>query len=122
MRRRTALIKLAFRIGANKIAFGHHLDDIVETLLMNILHHGNVSTMAPVVPLFDGKLSIIRPLSYVRESQTRTYAHDATFVAPECRCTGLDISTRQDCKEFIERLEEFIPSVRENLFRVLKTR
>jgi len=89
---------------------------------MNVMHHGNVSTMSPAVELFEGKIAIIRPLAYVREEDTRLYAHSATFVPPKCRCTGLDISTRQDTKEFIERLEPHVPDVRENLFRVLKTR
>jgi len=122
LRRRTALIKLAFEEGQNKIAFGHHLDDIVETLIMNVLHHGNISTMAPSLSLFDGKIDIIRPLAYVYEEQTRQYASSVTFAPADCRCTGLDISTRQDCKEFIQRLESHVPNVRENLFQVLRSR
>jgi tRNA 2-thiocytidine biosynthesis protein TtcA len=115
------MIKLCFERGYNRIAFGHHFDDIIETLLMNMVHHGNISTMPPRVDLFDGRIAIIRPLSFVFEEQCRDYAHSQIFVPPKCRCTGLDESVRRDTKEFIASLQQQVPAVKENLMRFLRT-
>jgi tRNA 2-thiocytidine biosynthesis protein TtcA len=120
LRRRTALFKLAFKEGYNKVAFGHHLDDIVETLLMNVMHHGNVSTMSPRVDLFKGQISIIRPLAYVLEAQCRDYANSQVFVPPACKCAGMDDSVRRDTKEFIARMEVHFPDAKQRLFEVLR--
>lgn len=121
LRRRTAMIKLCFEKGYNKIAFGHHLDDIIETLIMNMVHHGNISTMPPRVDLFEGRIGIIRPLAFIYEDQCRDYAQSQIFVPPKCRCTGLDESVRRDTKEFIARLAETIPDVKSNLLTFLQT-
>ena len=120
LRRRTALIKRAFESGYNRIAMGHHLDDLVETLIMNMIHHGNLSTMPPRVDLFDGKISIIRPLSRVLEEQCRVYANSQTIVPAKKPCPGLSVSTRRDVKEFLGALEEVHPGTRANLFSSMR--
>lgn len=116
LRRRTALIKLAFATGFNAIAFGHHLDDLIETLLMNVIYHGNISTMPPRVGFFNGALKVIRPLCRVLEEQTRRYAANQTFVEPSYRCPGSQLSTRRETKEFIAKVEKLVPAVKQNLF------
>ncbi|MBU2258325.1 MAG: tRNA 2-thiocytidine(32) synthetase TtcA, partial [Candidatus Omnitrophica bacterium] len=63
--RRKALFKAADRFNFNKVALGHHKDDIVETILMNMFFQGEISAMSPKQVLFDGKITIIRPLAYV---------------------------------------------------------
>ena len=120
LRRRTALIKLADERGFNVIAFGHHLDDLVETLLMNVMHYGHVSTMAPRVHFFEGKIKVVRPLAYIPEEETRAYAEAVTIVPPACHCGGLESSLRQSTKEFIAELEGKVPDLKKNLFKVLK--
>ena len=120
LRRRTALIKRAFQSNFNRIAFGHHLDDIVETTIMNQMHHANISTMPPRIDLFDGKLAIIRPLATTFEFEARDYANAVTFVPPKCRCPGLDVSTRRDTKEFLSALEEVEPNVKANFYKAME--
>jgi len=120
LRRRTALFKLSSQEGYNRIAFGHHLDDIIETLLMNVMHHGNVSTMSPKVDLFKGQISIIRPLAYVLEEECRDYANSQIFVPPACKCDGMDDSVRRDTKEFIARMTNHLPEAKKRLFDVLR--
>jgi len=110
---------MAFRTGHNKITLGHHLDDLVETLLMNMFHHGNISTMAPRVEFFDGQLSLVRPLATVLEDETRAYAASQQFVDPACRCPGKMAFVRRDTKAFIAELERHVPDVKRNLYRVL---
>jgi len=116
LRRRTALIKLAFATGYNAIAFGHHLDDLVETLLMNVIHHANISTMPPRVDFFKGAVKVVRPLCRILEEQTRAYAVEQKFVQPSCRCQGSLVSIRRDTKAFLSRLEKIVPTVKQNLF------
>lgn len=120
LRRRTALIKLGFKMGYHTIAFGHHLDDLVETLMMNVIHYGNVSTMAPLVPLFEGKIKIVRPIARVAEDDCRQYAEAVTIVPPACRCPGLDGMIRETTKQFVADLTRLVPDAKQNLFEVLR--
>jgi tRNA 2-thiocytidine biosynthesis protein TtcA len=91
----------------------------VETLLMNVMHHGNVTTMAPRVSLFTGQLTVLRPLCFVREEETRAYAAAATFVPPPCVCPGTGLSVRRDTKQLLARLQAEVPDVKERLFALL---
>ena len=67
--RRKALFDLAHEIKATKIAFAHHMDDIIETMLLNLFFQGEIGTMQPCQEMFDGELDIIRPLAYVEEAE-----------------------------------------------------
>ncbi len=120
MRRRTGLIKLAFAKGLNCIAMGHHMDDIVETMVMNMVGHGNISTMPPRVDLFGGRLKLIRPLCYVREEGTGRYAGGIMRVPAHAPCPALLGSNRKDTKRFLRELEEVVPGAVENLFGMLE--
>ncbi len=119
LRRRTALIRRAFESGYNVVALGHHLDDIVETLLMNMMHHANISTMSPKVPMFQGRLSFIRPLCLVYEKETRVYASTVTTLPTQKPCPGMTGTARKDTKVFLDHLEELSPGTRLNFFRAL---
>ncbi|MBL8013205.1 MAG: hypothetical protein JNN05_05100, partial [Candidatus Omnitrophica bacterium] len=74
--RRKALFEFADKNGFNKIAFGHHLDDIVETILLNQFYRAEIGAMRPNQSMFGGKLSIIRPLAYEREENMRLLAEE----------------------------------------------
>ena len=67
--RRKRLFHLAHRFKCNKIALGHHKDDIIETLLLNIFYSAEISTMVPVQSLFKGKITLIRPLALLEEKK-----------------------------------------------------
>ena len=115
-RRRIALFRLAADLGATKIALGHHLDDIVETTLMNMCFNGTFSTMLPRMDLFDGKVSIIRPLALCLESEVIAYTADRAFHRQLCRCPYGRDSMRARMKSMIKELEGLYPDVRQNLF------
>ncbi len=78
-RRRRAVLELAREHACGKVALGHHADDLAETALMNLLYNARLETMAPVRPLFDGLLTLIRPLAYVEERDIVTYVRAAGF-------------------------------------------
>jgi tRNA 2-thiocytidine biosynthesis protein TtcA len=115
--RRKTLFELADKFGCNKVALGHHMDDIVETLLLNIFYHGEFSAMNPRQELFGGKIVIIRPLCYVEESATRAFARESAFPPQACRCPNSKVSKRRKMKEIIRDLERDCGHAKTNIFR-----
>ena len=115
--RRKALFDAAAKLGCKKIAMGHHKDDIIETLLLNIFFQGEFSGMNPRQELFDGKLTIIRPLCYVEEESTRKYAKEAKLPVQQEACPNSAISQRRVMKDFIKKVEKDCEHVRTNIFR-----
>jgi tRNA 2-thiocytidine biosynthesis protein TtcA len=114
--RRKLLFLAADKMGCNKIAFGHHKDDIVETLLLNVLYHGEFAAMNPRQELFDGKIVIIRPLCYVEEDTLRRFAKESRFPSQMCRCPNSKISKRRHVKEFLKDVEKDCAHVKTNVF------
>jgi tRNA 2-thiocytidine biosynthesis protein TtcA len=99
--RKRILFDEAVRLGARKIALGHHMDDIARTTLMNLLFHGEVATMMPVQEFFGGKLTIIRPLCEVRESEVARVASRLHLPAAPNRCPNADRNQRRLMKEIL---------------------
>jgi len=119
-RRRIALFRLANQIGATKIALGHHLDDIVETTLMNLFFNGTFSTMLPRMDLFEGTVSIIRPLALCLERQVIDYVTEREFPRQMCRCPYGRDSMRARMKTLLTQLEGLYPDVRHNIFAAMR--
>lgn len=119
--RRKALFGLADREGFNKIAFGHHMDDIVETILLNQFYRGEIAAMKPKQELFDGKLTIIRPLAYVREEAMVRLARElGIFGMGQSKCANDDTSHRMLIKQMLRHFEKDNPSVVANIFHSLQ--
>jgi tRNA 2-thiocytidine biosynthesis protein TtcA len=116
--RRKALFKAAQELGCQKLAFGHHKDDIVETVLMNLLFNGNIAAMNPRQELFKGKLVLIRPLCYVDESMTRRFAKENGWGDMACQCPFGNDSKRKYIKDFIRETEKTTghTNIRTNIF------
>lgn len=118
--RRQALFRLAKELGANKLALGHHLDDIVETTLLNLFFQGAFATMPPALSLFDGGLTIIRPLALVPESDIIQYVDEAeSFPRVMCQCPVGKDSQRARMKALVKQLEAENPNVRQSVFGAL---
>ena len=115
--RRKALFTLADKFGCKKVALGHHMDDIVETLLLNIFYHGEFAAMNPRQELFGGKIVIIRPLCYVEESSLKRFSKECGFKAQVSTCPNAEASKRRVMKNFIKRIEEDCSYVKTNIFR-----
>ncbi len=125
--RRGALYRLAQEMGCNKIALGHHYDDVIETILMNILHAGSYQTMLPKLHSdnFEG-MELIRPLYLVREGDIKAWrdANNLQFIQCACRFTenvakpdsGVG-SARLETKKLIQKLKETNPQVEKNIFK-----
>ncbi len=125
--RRGALYRLAKDMGCNKIALGHHYDDVIETILMNLLHAGSYQTMLPKLHSdnFEG-MELIRPLYLVREDDVKAWRdfNKLTFIQCACRFTenvakpesGIG-SARLETKMLIKKLKETNPQVEKNIFK-----
>ena len=125
--RRGHLYSKAKELGCNKIALGHHFDDVIETILMGMIYGGQVQTMMPKLHSqnFEG-MELIRPLYMVREEDIIAWAkyHNLEFLRCGCRFTEkIDYnnkeesgSTRQNIKNLIRKLREDNPNIEKNIF------
>jgi len=118
--RRKSLFEVADRFGCNRVAFGHHQDDIVETILLNLFFHGEISAMSPKQELFKGKIIVIRPLAYVEEDMIIRFAKQAGFPHQKCVCPNSLTSNRTKMTKIIHDLEKSCPEIKTNIFRSLK--
>jgi tRNA 2-thiocytidine biosynthesis protein TtcA len=118
--RRKALFETVDKLGCRKVALGHHMDDIVETILMNLLFNGEISAMAPKQELFKGKIILIRPLAYVEEFMTRRFAKEQGFYREGCRCPNAVTSSRTEMGRIIAQVKRTCPDVKKNIFRGIR--
>jgi tRNA 2-thiocytidine biosynthesis protein TtcA len=117
--RRKRLFELADELGYNKLALGHNMDDIIETLFLNICYSAEISTMVPCQPFFKGKLTVIRPLAFLDESTISRFAERHGF--PEfCNpCPTARISKRHEIKKMLNTLYETNKKIKGNIFRAM---
>jgi len=119
--RRKALFQLADREGFMKIAFGHHLDDIVETIVLNQFYRGEIGAMKPKQELFEGKITIIRPLAYVREEAMAYLARKLDIASMgQSKCANDDTSHRMKIKKMLREIEKDNPAVVKNIYKSLR--
>jgi tRNA 2-thiocytidine biosynthesis protein TtcA len=114
-KRRTLIFEAAKKVGATTVAFGHHRDDSVQTLLMNLLHKGEFAAMLPKIPMHDYGVTIIRPLIYVSEEEILEFAKMYGFTRVVCQCPVGQTSMRKRTKELIASLDKEFPNAQNNL-------
>src|SRR5210317_1688581 len=96
--RRNLLFSIAEQHDFNKIAFGHHKDDILETFFINLLYAGNLSTMVPRQVLFEGRINIIRPMAYLEKKDIEIIAEKAQIMPVKNPCPKDADSKRQKAR------------------------
>jgi tRNA 2-thiocytidine biosynthesis protein TtcA len=117
--RRKRLFYLAQHFKCNKIALGHHKDDIIETFLLNIFYSAEISTMLPLQTLFKGKITLIRPLALIEEKKIERFAKEMSLPFGPGGCPVSGKTKRKEVKELIEALEKKNRKIRGNIFRSL---
>ena len=120
--RRKTLFDTAQELGCNKIAFGHHKDDIVETLLMNLIFDGKFSTIYPKLQMDKMPLQLIRPLCLIEEKDLSRYAALSGYVRQKQPCPYEHASARTQIKELVSQLESLNPNVRDSLWGAIAHR
>ena len=119
--RRGALYRYAAENGISKIALGHHRDDIVETLFLNLFHGGRLKAMAPKLRSEDGRHIVIRPLAYVAERDIARYARGRRFPLIPCDLCGSQQNLqRVQVKEMLADWERHHPGRTETIFSALR--
>ena len=117
--RRKALFTVAKEQGCNKIALGHHMDDILETLLMNITFQGAFSTMPPKLVMRKFEMTIIRPMCLVHEADLIEMARIRGFRKQIKDCPYESLSNRSNMKEVLYSLEKMNPEARYSLWKCM---
>lgn len=113
--RRSLLFRAAKEAGCQAIAFGHHRDDQIQTLLLNLLHKGEFAGMLPHVMMHNYGINIIRPLILAQEQEIIQFAKLAGFARITCRCPVGQNSMRKQVEKLIEECEALFPHARSNL-------
>jgi tRNA 2-thiocytidine biosynthesis protein TtcA len=119
--RRGVLYTVADRLGCNKIALGHHLDDFIETLLLNQFYVGTLAAMSPRLQADNGRHTVIRPLVYVEESDIIKFARQNEFPIIDCGCPvmGQEDQKRQRMKRLLTELQKENRFLKRSMIRAL---
>lgn len=118
--RRNAMFSFCRDHGFDRLALGHTLDDLASTILMNMAWHANISTMPVSMPLFKGKLTIIRPLAETAESDIIEYCRIRELAVQHQPCPLGAGTNRKQMKDLIASLQETNPRARMNIFRSMR--
>ena len=118
--RRKALFDVAQELGCNKIALGHHMDDLVETLLMNLIFQGSVGTIPPLLQMEKMPIQMIRPLCLIQEKDIEHYAELSDYQKQVKLCPLEKVSSRAEVKELLKQLESLNPNVRDSIWGAME--
>lgn len=118
--RRKILFETAADLGCTKLAFGHHKDDLIETFFLNVFYGASISTMLPVQSLFNGKLTVIRPLYLVEERLIGRYFVSMDWPEIDLGCPTAGSSKREDVKDMLSRFYRSNKKIKGNIFHALQ--
>lgn len=106
-------------LGCNKVAYGHHKDDIVETMLMSLIYEGRFHTFSPVTYLDRMDMTVIRPLMYLSEGEVKGFTREYNLPVAKSACPVDGYTKREYAKELVERLNEENPGAKNRMFRAI---
>jgi tRNA 2-thiocytidine biosynthesis protein TtcA len=118
--RRKTLFSLADEMGCNKIALGHHKDDIIETFFINVFYGASISTMMPVQEFFEGRLYVIRPFFMIDSDLIRRYAKWMGWPGIDLGCPTAGSSKREEIKNMLDHLYRSNRKIKGNIFHALQ--
>ncbi len=118
--RKGALNTLAKELGCNKIAYAHHKDDIVETMMMSLIYEGRFHTFSPVTYLDRMELTVIRPLMYVNEADVIGFANKYELPVLKSPCPADGYTKRQYVKDMLRQLNLKNPGVKNRMFTAIQ--
>ena len=119
--RRKQMFNLAQELGCNKIALGHHQDDLIHTALMNLMYQGRFGTMPASLKMRKMPLTIIRPLCMIEEQDIKAYAEMQGYQKQKKLCPYETDSHRSDIKRLYETMEQMNPEVRYSIWRAIES-
>jgi tRNA(Ile)-lysidine synthase TilS/MesJ len=119
--RRKRLFELTKELKCNKLALGHHMDDALETLLMNMIYHGSISSMPASLKMFGGRMQLIRPLIELTNQEMLDVANERAYPKLKNICPYGDDTKRSGVKALIESMASMNQHARKNLFRSMSS-
>ena len=117
--RRKTLFNVAQEIGCNKIALGHHRDDLIETMLMNLIFQGAFATMPPMLQMDKMPLQIIRPLCLIDEAELIAYAAERGFRQQQKLCPFEHVSSREKVKKLLADIKALSPEAMDSMYAAM---
>lgn len=117
--RRKELFNVAQELGCNKIAFGHHRDDIIETMLMNLIYQGAFATMPPMLQMEKMPLRIIRPLCLIDEEELVRYAALRKYEKQTKLCPFEHVSSREKVKDLLQQIKALNPEAMDSMYAAM---
>lgn len=119
-KRRKMLFTATRETGCNKLALGHHMDDAIETLLMNMINHSSISSIPPSLSMFNGEINLIRPLSTCLDSEMELYAKTREFPTEVKKCLYEKDTHRNSIRELINQMEKINKDARRNIYNSMQ--
>ncbi len=120
--RRKKIFETAKALGCNKLALGHHKDDIMQTAMMNLTFNGRLETMPPLLKMDKFDMTIIRPLCLVREKELRKMAEEQDYHQQVKNCPYEHDTHREDIKKIVRELEQINPEFEYSLLHAIEKR
>jgi tRNA 2-thiocytidine biosynthesis protein TtcA len=117
--RRKELFLSVKELGCNRLALGHHMDDALETLFLNMTYNSSISAMPPRLSMFGGEFDIIRPLILLQEKEVERYARIRRFPVEKSQCPYGDTTRRADMKKLIGELTKLNRKAKNSLFAAM---
>jgi len=117
--RRKTIFGKSKELDCNKIALGHHKDDALETMLLNMIFHGSYSSLPQKLSMFEGRLELIRPLLMIPEVELADYARLRSFQKQDKNCPYEDTTRRESVRDLIRKIETMNEGARKNMFRAM---
>jgi len=117
--RRKTIFKKSQELKCNKVALGHHKDDAIQTLLLNMIYHGSISSLPQKLSMFDNRIELIRPLLMIPENELVYYANMRGFNSQEKSCPYDKSTKRESIKKLIKEFDKLNKDSRKNLFRAM---
>jgi tRNA(Ile)-lysidine synthase TilS/MesJ len=117
--RRKRIFELSKELDCNKVALGHHRDDAIQTVLMNMIFHGSISSLPQKLSMFEGRIRLIRPLLFIPEKELTYYATLREFKKQEKSCPYDNTTKRESIKELIRQMDRLNRNARRNIFQAM---
>lgn len=117
--RKGALNETAKKLGCNKIAYAHHKDDIVETMMMSLIYEGHFYSFPPITHLDRTDLTVIRPLMYISEADVKGFCRKYQLPVVKSPCPADGYTKRQYVKDLLRKLNQENPGVKERMFSAI---
>ena len=117
--RRKRIFEMTRELDCNKVALGHHRDDAIETVLMNMIYHGSISSLPRDLTMFEGRIRLIRPLLYIPEKELTYYATLRQFKKQERTCPYEGSTRREEIRELVRTIDRLSRNARRNIFNAM---